>query len=107
MRIQELNGVSQQEAMMLAGIVPHWIKAHQDLAEMSELVEEVLEEYGFPISEMKGGTLYPDGTYDYPGDPDLKPNLVITVTAGRIYSYDYGMFAFFDNYGGTKMYRLD
>ena len=107
MRIQELNGVSQKEALILAGIVPNWIEYHEDLHEMSELIEEVLGEYGFPISEMKGGTLYPDGTYDYPSDPELKPNMVITVTAGRIYSYDHGMFSFFDNYGGTKMYRLD
>ena len=107
MKIQELNDVSPQEAMMLAGVVPHWIEAHKHLAEMSELIEEVLGEYGFPTSEMKGGTLYSDGTYDYPEDPELLPNMVIHIVAGRIYSYDYGMFSFFDNYGGTKMYRLD
>ena len=107
MRMQKLNGIDPQEALMLAGIVPNWIQLHEDLTEMSVLIEAVLAEYGFPVSEMKGGTLHPDGTYTYPSDPDMKPNMVMLVTSGKIYSYDYAMFSFFDNYGGSSMYRLD
>ena len=107
MKARELNGVTMEDAINQAGYVLGWIEQSKDVLDMGEVIENIMDNYGYPSSEMKGGTLYPDGTYDYPQDPEMVPNMVIHIVAGRIYSYDYGMFSFFDNYGGTKMYRLD
>lgn len=63
--------------------------------------------YGFPMVEMKGGTVQVDGSYAYPGDDDMKPVATAIIEHGTVYLYPYAMISFrlFD--GSFQTYRMD
>jgi hypothetical protein len=50
--------------------------------------------YGFPLCEISGGEVKPDGTYIYPEDPILYPIMEIRRGEEICWIYEYAIVAF-------------
>lgn len=99
----------------IGGLVYGWL-VEADLADLpaGEIINHVLESYGFPVSPMGGRVLF-NGHYrsDYhPDDPDLPAHMTCHFIFKDFYVvfYDYGIVAFVDD--STRdckvtVYRLD
>ncbi|RLI66795.1 MAG: hypothetical protein DRO67_00030 [Candidatus Asgardarchaeum californiense] len=93
--------VSAQTLINSIGIIPTFLNP-----EAENVIEEAVGSYGFSMGPMTGGTIEKDGTYKYPGDPDLYPLTRCVVKDVIVFIYPYGMTAFVDG-DKTVMYRFD
>jgi len=110
----EFEWMGKEGILDSCGIIGHWLW-EAEVLEVSpqDLPRHILNNYGFPVSPMKGGS-FDKEVYKYPGDPDMYPMMTIIMNDGInvIHLYQYGMVAFF---GGAEssphstkvMYRLD
>ena len=63
--------------------------------------------YGFgELHRLEGGTINPDGTFSYPGDPDLSPIMKLSAHGETFYVYPHAIVAFLSEYS-TFVSRMD
>ena len=74
----------------LLGLIPFFVST---LDIRKPLVPQLEKSYGFPVTELKWGTVK-EGVYTCPEDPDLYPYAAYNLDDGRrIYQYPYGILA--------------
>ena len=101
---KEFN-LDQYEVINILGYIPGWL-GNIEFKDMTAK-EALKEQYNFGLFEMKGGEVTEDGTFKYPGDPDLKWIAKITRKDETIYQYYYGIIAIIDKDGNTFVTRMD
>ena len=94
-------GVSRPRIINSLGFILHWIANEE-----RSFQEQVTESYGFPVFEMKGGTVDSDGKYSYPEDPVLAPLCKWERDGEVAYMYEYAIMAFIKD-GKTFMTRVN
>ena len=102
-----LQGATVDELLGTCGILPHW--AVTASPEGDNFKEAMIKNYSFYFGPMEGGTLHPDGSYEYPGDPVLYPILSFEHPDinDKLFIYEYGMVGAYANDGTTWMTRMD
>ncbi len=99
-RFQKVNPERLAESL---GLIPDFITEDTD-----DVIQTALDRYGFHLGGDMGGTILDDGTYKYPGDPELHPLSRCEAGGKVIFVYDYGIISFVD--AETKeavTYRFD
>jgi hypothetical protein len=87
------------------GMLPIWA-INRDYIDLP--LKDALEiQYGFPLCEISGGTLTPDGAYRYPGEPPLEPLIRIDRGKERFYQYPHAIVALIDSTGKHFITRMD
>ena len=77
----------KQRALGACGMLYPWlIQGTQD-----SMKDRLITAYPFYIGEMKGGTLNEDGSYQYPGDPDLHALVKFETDIELCFVFEYGM----------------
>ena len=78
------------------GLIPSILREASeqiDIHSKETFLDAVEEAYGFPMYEMKGGTVE-NSTYKYPQDDDLEPIATYFCDGIEIHQYPYGIMAF-------------
>jgi hypothetical protein len=100
-KYQEISTYALLEA---CGIIPYWIASCDPKQSLKEVL---LANYDYYSGEMTGGTLYPNGRYDYPEDPSLFPLVSFTKDSEVCFIYQYGMVGISTSNGETWVTRMD
>jgi len=85
--------ISAEQLGEVCGIIPHWVLEYTQSNHTMSLVDYLSLVYGFPVHEMKGVTLTPEGIFQFPGDPDQYPLVKITLDNATFYQYQFAMIA--------------
>jgi len=99
--LKKFSHVDPEALVNELGFIPTFITEETD-----NVMEEALLRYGFGMGEMTGGVVEEDGTYKYPGDPDLYPLTRCKANDTVIFIYSYGIIAFVDK-DTTTVHRFD
>jgi hypothetical protein len=86
------------------GLLPGWV---EEAMRGDVNVQDYLDDaYGFGLYEMTGGAVESDGTYTFPGDPDLAPIALMEDGVTQVYFYPHAIIAILHN-GTTFVTRMD
>lgn len=89
------EGADDDRILEACGFIPiwvaDWLQNHQDDLSLKDYLDQT---YGFGLYPMgEKGWIDDDGTYHYPGDPDLPPYISIETPVGLLYQYSHGIVA--------------
>jgi hypothetical protein len=60
--------VPTNQIVEACGIIPHWVLEYAQGNHTMPLIDYLSLVYGFPVHEMRGVTITPEGIFQYPGD---------------------------------------
>lgn len=83
-------GVSGIALINACGLIPMWVES---VDEDQSIKDSVIAAYQFPTYKFEGEVLA-DGTYRYPGDPDLHPIVSWTRGDETVFMYQHAIIAF-------------
>lgn len=108
----ESTGATNPRIIESLGIVPVFVAEAATRGTPSEatprsVLDDMAQAYGFYMGDMEGGTVTPEGIYQYPEDKDLHPLMQWTLDDSVvIYMYKYAIIALTDG-ERTIITRMD
>ena len=91
---KEYADIPDRQLIEALGILPIWVKEWVIFGEHMDIVKYMTEAYGFgDLFEFKGGEILEDGTYRYPGDPDMPWVGKMDTPNGTAYFYESAILA--------------
>ncbi len=104
---EKFTDYTPQQIAQWVGMIPSFFDMEEG-ATLEEIKEHMSGRYGFPLCDMKGGTIREDLSYDYPEDSLLYPLTIAAYGDTVVLVYEYGMVALFDRATRTHyMTRMD
>ncbi len=99
------SNVQEENLIRTFGFIPQW--ALNSEFEDKPLKEALDIQYGFGLYELTDTKIKDDGTWKYPGDPDLFPILKLKRGNETLYQYNYGLVAIVQEDGSSFCTRMD
>lgn len=103
--LDKFHHMTDNEIYQTLGALPYWVINEQYME--IPLKEALDKQYGFGLYKSTGQTIEKDGTYKFPGDPNLYPLIKIERKDEIFYQYLYGMVVFVNKDGTTFVTRMD
>ena len=90
--MNEYGDTDRRQLLAACGYLPQWALQRNKGEGMAAAIER---QYVFYAGQMTGGTVTREGTYTYPGDPDLHPYVAICPAGdeGTMYIYPHAIVA--------------
>lgn len=97
--------LTKNEIVKACGVLPLWA-ANPFL--LSIPLQQAFEtQYAFPMPPLGGGTLTPEGTFTYSGDPNLHPLIKLERGPETLFVYPYAIIGIVKADGFTFISRMD
>jgi len=88
------------------GLLPDWVTS-PDYPDMN-LKDKLTKHYGFgELTELKGGTITPEGAFQFPQDPDQYPLISIVRKEEQFLLYEHAIVAILQPDGSSFITRID
>lgn len=100
--LNHYTSVPDRALLEACGMILYWIVEDDS----DTLQEQVNKNYQFGMYEMKGGTVTPEGIYEYPEDPPLYPLVKWERGDEVAYMYPHAIMSFIHK-GVTFVTRVD
>ena len=103
------EGVEPERLMEICGLIPHFVAEVKgwDVYGAQDMMDAMMQVYGFPHDIDMGGEVGEDYMYRYPEDEPLAPLcMLLAVNGADILVYEYGIVAVQDMYN-TVIRRMD
>lgn len=103
--LNKYSHISEYDLTQMLGYIPGWAANGEFLS--SPLQEALDKQYGFGLFEMTGGKVLEDGTFVYPGDPDLYPLFKLIRDKETLYQYPSAIVIIIKEDGTSFCTRMD
>lgn len=90
--LSKFENYTPDDIMDVCGFIPQWLVA-EELIEYDALTAlDKAYQWG-PLTHLEKSVVNEDGSYSYPGDPDMYPLIIIKRGKDTVIQYQYGMVA--------------